>query len=74
MVMARLSGIATSSTACNGSRTTPIAINTAARTTSPTTSRFLISGIIIRTTVAISRPTAAQDTPAKMRRNASISP
>ena len=35
-----LSGIATSNTACSGSRNTPIATNTAARTTSPTRSRF----------------------------------
>ena len=42
--------------------------------TSPTRSRFLISGIIIRKTTAISSPTAAQDTPARIRRNASISP
>jgi hypothetical protein len=34
----------------------------------------LISGIIIRKTTAIRRPTAAQPTPARMRRNASISP
>jgi hypothetical protein len=34
----------------------------------------LISGIIIRKTADISRPTAAQETPAKMRRKASISP
>ena len=74
MVMPRLSGIATSSTACSGSRTTPIATNTASRMTSPTASRFLISGIIILKTTAINSPTAAQDTPARMRRNASISP
>ena len=69
-----LSGIATSNTAGNGSRSSPIAMNTAASRTSPTRSRLLISGIIIRKTTEISRPTAAQDTPARMRRNASISP
>jgi hypothetical protein len=37
-------------------------------------SRFLIIGIIIRKTVDISRPIAAQDTPARIRRSASISP
>ena len=69
-----LTGIATSSTVGNGSRNSPIATNTAASTTSPITSRFLISGIIIRKTTAIKRPTAAQDTPARIRRNTSISP
>src|SRR5665811_16189 len=73
-VMAMLSGIATSNTAGNGSRASPIAVNTAASTTRPTRSRLLISGIIIRKTADISRPTAAQDTPARMRRRASISP
>jgi hypothetical protein len=72
--MAMLTGIATSRTVANGSRNSPIATNTAARITSPTTSRFLISGIIIRNTTAIKRPTAAQDTPARIRRSASISP
>ena len=69
-----LSGIATSSTAGSGSRSTPIAINTAASTTSPTTIAPLISGIIIRNTTAIKSPTAAQDTPDRMRRSASTSP
>ena len=40
----------------------------------PTTSRRLISGIIIRNTTAIKSPTAAQETPARMRRSASTSP
>ena len=69
-----LSGIATSNTAGNGSRSNPIAINTASITSRPTKSRSRISGIIIRNTTAISRPTAAQDTPAKIRRSASIWP
>ena len=69
-----LSGIATSKTAGSGSRSTPIAINTAAMTASPTQSRFRINGIIIRNTTAIKSPTAAQDTPPRMRRSASISP
>src|SRR5438874_780847 len=73
-VMAMLSGIATSNTAGNGSRSNPIAINTASITSRPTKSRSRISGIIIRNTTAISRPTAAQDTPAKIRRSASIWP
>jgi hypothetical protein len=64
--MARLSGIATSSTAASGSRNTPMATNTAANTKKPTKSRFLISGIIIRKTNDTSRPTAAQDTPARI--------
>ena len=49
-------------------------MNTATISIRPTTSRFLISGIIIRKTTAISSPTAAQDTPARMRRSTSISP
>ena len=69
-----LTGLATSKTTGNGSRSSPTAMNTAARITRPIRSRRLISGIIIRKTADISRPTAAQETPAKMRRKASISP
>ena len=66
--------MATSSTICSGNRTTPIATNTATRIKSPMASRRLNSGVTILKTTAISRPTAAQDTPANIRRNASISP
>ena len=66
--------MATSSTICSGSRNTPIATNTATRIISPATSRFLTSGIIILKTTAINSPTAAQDTPARIRRSTSISP
>ena len=61
-VMAMLSGIATSNTAASGSCSTPIATNTATSTSNPTRSRRLSSGVIIRNTVAIKRPTAAQAT------------
>ena len=69
-----LSGIATSSTVGSGSRSRPTATNTAASITSPTGSRFFSSGSIIRAITASSSPTAAQDTPASVRRSASISP
>jgi len=55
-------------------RTSPIAMNTATRMRSPTASRLRISGIIILKTTDIKSPTAAQDTPARIRRSASISP
>ena len=61
-VMPRLSGIATSKTAGNGSRSSPTATNTAASTTTPTRSRLFNSGIIIRNTTASSSPTAAAGT------------
>ena len=72
--MAMLTGIATSNTDGNGNRNTPIATNTAVMTTSPTTSRRLKSGVIIRNTAESINPIAAQATPARIRRNASISP
>jgi hypothetical protein len=69
-----LTGIATSKTAGSGSRSTPIATNTAASTTSLIRSRLPIRGVIIRKTTDIKSPTAAHDTPDRMRRNASTSP
>ena len=51
-----------------------MATNTAAELTSPAPSRFSINGVIILNTTAINSPTAAQATPASVRRNASISP
>src|SRR6202012_2055335 len=74
MVTARLSGIATSSTAGNGSRASPIAMNTAIITTSATRSRRLTRGSIILKTTEIRSPTAAQETPARIRRSASTWP
>ena len=67
-------GIATSSTAGNGRRRMPIATKTATMTNSAITSRRLNSGVIIRNTTASIKPIAAQATPDRTRRRASISP
>ena len=69
-----LSGIATSNTAANGSCSTPMGDKHRGQHDTAIRSRRLTSGIIIRNTTDISRPTATQDTPAKIRRSASISP
>src|SRR5262249_31957595 len=73
-VMAMLTGIAASSTRDIANRTRPMVTNTSRSITRLATSRRLTSGAIMRSTLAIKRPTAAQETPARVRRNASTSP
>src|SRR3954447_26874447 len=69
-----LTGIATKSTAWSGRGKEPQGKKTPSIRMSATASSRLSSGVIIRKTTAIKRPTAAQEMPARMRRNTSTSP
>src|SRR4051794_17504860 len=71
---AMLRGIATRRTGTKGQRNRPMAAKTETKKPSATGSRRFTSGHIIRPATPITSPTAAHETPARVRCSAGISP